>query len=151
MKYTTEIIINKPVEKCFSALENLENMKHWQLGFENVEHISGIPRAIGSKIKLNYRFGKRKMSLEESVMAKEKNHCIHFNFNTKGLLNIQENFFEKIDKTTTKWICINEFIPTNFSARIMLFLMPKAFKKQSKKYLTDFKNFVENGSSLIHP
>jgi hypothetical protein len=32
--------------------------------------------------------------------------------------------------------------------KAMGFLMPNAFKKQSMKYLTDFKNFAENGTSV---
>ncbi len=149
MKYTVQIIINKPVQSCFFLLDAHENMKHWQVGFESFEHISGDPGTVGAKMKLNYNFGNRKMSLIETVTSKEKEKLFHFNFDSSGMHNIQENYFEAIDDNTTKWISKNQFLPTNFGMRIMLLLMPKTFKKQSLKYLTDFKNFAENGISVL--
>lgn len=150
LSYTSEIIINKPVTTCFSEIVNLDSMKHWQEGLISIEHISGTPREIGSVMILNYLFGKRKMKLTESVTHRENNSSIHFNFDTKIMHNVQKNTFEVIDETTTKWVSKNQFFPRNFSARIMLFLIPKAFKKQTKKYLTNFKNYVENGTSIAN-
>jgi len=149
LSYTSEIIINKPIITCFTEIVNLDSMKHWQEGLISFAHISGTPRKIGSTIQLNYQFGKRKMELTESVTHRKDNHSIHFNFDTKMMYNVQQNFFEIIDDDTTKWISHNQFLPRNFTSRIMLFLMPKAFKKQSKKYLVNFKNYVENGTSII--
>lgn len=148
MKYTVQVTINTPVEECFKLLDDHENMKHWQEGLVSYEHISGDPGKVNAKMKLNYKFGKRKMSLIETITFKEKNKAFHFNFDAKGMHNIQQNFFEAIDNNTTQWTSVNEFVPTNFAMRMMALLMPKAFKKQSEKYLTDFKNFAENGTSL---
>ncbi|QXP61764.1 SRPBCC family protein [Olleya sp. HaHaR_3_96] len=149
MKYTTKIIINKPVLDCFSLLEDHSNIKYWQEGLESYEHISGDLGEIGSKIKLNYVFGKRQMSLTETITGKEKGKVIHFNFDTSGMHNIQENYFEALDDNTTKWVSTNHFAPTKFKSHLMLTLMPKAFKKQSKKYLNDFKKFAENETLVI--
>ncbi|WGD34086.1 SRPBCC family protein [Olleya sp. YS] len=148
MKYTVQVTINKSLHECFKLLDDHENMKHWQEGLVSYEHISGDPGTVNAKMKLNYNFGNRKMTLVETITFKEKNKAYHFNFDTKGMHNIQQNFFEAIDDNTTQWTSINEFAPTNFTMRMMALLMPKAFKKQSKKYLTDFKNFAENGTSL---
>ena len=41
-----------------------------------------------------------------------------------------------------------EFQPSGFMMKTMALLMPGAFKKQSKKYMIDFKNFVEKGTSV---
>lgn len=150
LRYTSEIIINKPITSCFSEFVNLHSMKHWQEGLISTEHISGVPKDIGSTMQLNYQFGSQKMKLTESVTHRENNASIHFNFDTKVMHNIQRNSFETIDKTTTKWICKNEFFPRSLSARIMLLLLPKTFKKQTQKYLTNFKNYVENGTSITN-
>jgi len=150
LRYTSEIIINKPITTCFTEIVNLDSMKHWQEGLISFAHISGTPRKIGSTIQLNYQFGKRRMELTESVTHRENNTAIHFNFDTKVMHNIQRNSFEAIDETTTKWTSKNEFFPRSFSSRIMLFLIPKAFKKQTQKYLTNFKNYVENGTSIAN-
>jgi hypothetical protein len=150
MKYTTIIIINVPIKEFIATLINPENMKHWQYGLINFEHIHGTPGDVGSKMKLQYKMSKRKMELIETITHSELPHAFHLNYDTKGMHNIQENFFEEIDANKTKWTSKNEFIPTNFILRMMTLLMPGAFKKQSKKYLEDFKKFAEKGISLVN-
>ena len=63
------------------------------------------------------------------------------------MTGIQQNYIESTANGHTKWIGENEFQPTNFMMNAMLFLMPKAFKKQTKTYMINFKNFVEQGIS----
>ena len=150
MRYTIIIEINVPIKTCYAILDNHKNMKHWQAGLQSYEHLSGDPGTVGAKMKLNYLIGKRIMSLTETITHVEKDKAYHFNFDAKGMHNIQENYFEALDENTTQWTSKNEFAATNFAMRIMTLLMPKAFKKQSHKYLNDFKNFAENGTSLIN-
>jgi hypothetical protein len=148
MKYTTEILIEKPLNEVIKKLDSSHNMKHWQEGLVSAEHISGTPGEFGAKMKLNYNFGKRKMEIIETITKQEFPNAFHATYNTKGVRNIQENNFETTDNGHTKWITKNVFEPTNFAMNAMLFLMPGAFKKQTKTYMTNFKNFVENGISI---
>lgn len=148
MKYTTQIQIDKPIDTCFALIENIDHLKHWQSGLHSVEHISGTPRQVGAILQLNYLFDRQYLTLTETLTFKEKNKALHFNFDTKGIHNIQENYFEATDSNTTIWTCNNEFIPTSLSTRLMLLLIPRTFKKQTKKYLADFKNYAEQGISV---
>jgi hypothetical protein len=148
MKYTTEIIIEKPLEEVVKKMDSAENMKHWQEGLISTEHISGTPGKFGAKMKLNYDFGKRKMELIETITKQDFPNEFHATYTTKGVRNIQQNYFESTPEGYTKWISKNEFQPTNFMMNAMLFLMPGAFKKQTKKYMTNFKNFAEKGTSV---
>ncbi|WP_426430823.1 SRPBCC family protein [Winogradskyella sp. HB-48] len=148
MKYTTEIIIEKPLHEVAKKMDSAENMKHWQEGLVSAEHISGTPGEFGAKMKLNYDFGKRNMELIETITKQDFPNEFHATYTTKGVRNIQQNYFESTPKGHTKWISKNEFQPTNFMMNAMLFLMPGAFKKQTKKYMTNFKNFAEKGTSV---
>lgn len=148
MKYTTEFVIEKSIETVINKMDSAENMKHWQEGLVSTEHISGIPGQLGAKMKLNYVFGKRKMQLMETITKQNFPKEFHATYTTKGLRNIQQNYFETTTDGCTKWICKNEFEPTNFMMNAMLYLMPRAFKKQTKKYMTNFKSFVENETSV---
>ena len=150
MKYTTEIKIELPREEVIRKLDNVENIKHWQRGLTSVEHISGTPGEFGAKMRLNYQFGKRKMELTETITKSNFPDELHATYNTKGMHNIQKNYFKESTDGSTVWVSENEFLPTNFMMRVMTFLMPKAFKKQSLKYLTDFKNFAEKGTSVAN-
>lgn len=148
MKYTTEIIINKPLEIVANKMNSTDNMLHWQEGLVNTEHLSGTPGEFGAKMKLNYDFGNRKMELIETITKSNFPDEFHATYTTKGIRNIQQNYFKSIDAEKTKWISKNEFQPTTFAMHAMLFLMPRAFKKQTKTFMTNFKGFVEQGKSV---
>ena len=148
MKYTSEIIIELPLNEFMSKFDNTENMKHWQRGLVSAEHISGTPGELGAKMKLNYKFGKREMELVETITHKKAPYEFHATYKTKGIHNIQENFFEQTSDGHTKWTSKSEFMPLNLMMRIMTAIMPRTFKKQSKKYLQDFKSFAEKGTSV---
>ncbi|WP_439151726.1 SRPBCC family protein [Winogradskyella sp.] len=150
MRYTIEIVIEKPITEVAKKMDSIENMKHWQEGLVSTEHISGTPGEFGAKMKLNYDFGNRKMELIETITKRNFPNEFHATFNTKGMQNIQQNYFKSTDNGHTKWVSENEFQPTTFAMSAMLFLMPRAFKKQTKKFMTNFKIFVENGKSAAN-
>ncbi|TYA52513.1 SRPBCC family protein [Formosa maritima] len=148
MNYTTEIIVNVPLNTFIKKFDNPENMKHWQRGLIGYDYISGTPGDIGAKMKLNYKMGKRNMELIETITHKKMPYEFHVMFDTNGMHNIQENYFEETPEGHTKWTSKSEFIPTSFILRMMTLIMPGTFKKQSKKYMQDFKNFAEKGTSV---
>lgn len=150
MKYTTEIIVEVPVEEFINKFDNTENMKHWQKGLVSAEHISGTPGEFGAKMKFNYKFGKRDMELIETITHKNLPHEFHGTYSAKGMLNIQENYFNTTANGYTNWVSKSEFIPLGLTMRIMTTLMPRALKKQSLIYMNNFKNFAENGTSVNH-
>lgn len=148
MRYAIDIIIEKPLEEVIRKLDNVDNIKHWQRGLVATEHISGTPGEVGAKMRLKYKMGKRKLELIETITKRDFPKEFHGTYTTKGMHNIQENYFEETEDGNTKWTSKSEFKPENFVMKVMTFLMPGAFKKQSLKYMEDFKNFVENGVSV---
>lgn len=150
MKYTTSIVIDLPREEMIKKLDNADNMKHWQRGLVSVEHLEGIPGNIGAKMKMKYELGKRKMELTETITKRNFPDEFHATYHTKGVHNIQENYFEALPDGKTKWRSETEFQFSGFMMRMMGLLMPGAFKKQSLKYMQDFKAFAEEGKSVAN-
>lgn len=148
MQYISEILIKKPISEVIKKLNSADNWKHWQEGLISTAHISGVPNELGAKMRLNYKFGNREMEILETVTKQNFPSEFHATYTTKGIRNIQENYYEVTEDGFTKWISKNEFQPTNFKMSMMLFFMPRAFKKQTKTYMTNFKNFVEKGVSV---
>ena len=150
MTYESEILVDVPLEEFIHKMDNVENMKHWQRGLKSAEHLSGVPGELGSKMKLHYDFGNRKMDLIETVTKRNLPDEFHATYKAPGIQSIQYNYFEKVSEHQTRWVSKNEFMPLNFAMRVMLFLMPKSFKKQTMTYMKDFKNFAENGVSVAN-
>jgi len=149
MKYTIEIVVNVPREEFIKKMDNAENMKHWQRGLIGYEQLSATPGEEGSRMSLSYEMGKRKMDMVETIIKKNLPEELHMTYDTKGVHNIQKNFF-KDEGDKTRWISESEFQFSGFGMKLMGFLMPGAFKKQSLKYMQDFKAFAENDESVLN-
>jgi len=148
MKYSTEITLDLPREDVIKKLDNVDNMKHWQRGLVAAEHLEGIPGKVGARMRLRYKMGKRDMELIETITKSDFPKEFHANYDTKGVHNVQENYFEELEDGKTKWVSNTEFQFSSFMMKMMGFLMPGVFKKQSMKYLQDFKAFAEKGISV---
>ena len=147
MEYSKEIIINLPRNEVINKMENPDNFKHWQDGFISHKHISGQAGSEGARSKLAYKMGKREIEMTETILKNNLPDELHTTYEAKGVFNIQKNYFEEVDENTTKWISYNEFQFSGFM-KLIGFLMPGAFEKQSAKYMKDFKAFAEEGKSI---
>ena len=100
-------------------------------------------------MSLSYKMGKREMNLVETIIKRNLPDELHMTYDTKGVHNIQKNHFkEEGDKT--RWVSESEFQFSGFGMKLMAFFMPGAFKKQSLKYMQDFKAFAEKGESVLN-
>ena len=148
MKYTTEVLIDAPREEVIKKMDDPENMKHWQRGLIQYRLLEGTPGEKGATMELHYKMGKREMVMTETILKNKFPVEFHARYDTKGVENIQQNFFHEEANGQTRWISESEFKFQSFMMKAMGFLMPGAFKKQSKKYMEDFKAFVEQGTSV---
>ncbi len=149
MEYTLDIEIELPRNEVVKKMDNEENLKHWQKGFVSIEHLSGEKGKTGTTSKLTYKMGKKEFEMIETITMLDLPDAIHLTFDAKNVYNIQENYFEELPNGNTKWISKNEFRFTGFM-KVMGFLMPGAFKKQSLAYMKDFKAFAEEGKSVLN-
>lgn len=143
MEYTTKIEINLPVSKVVELFDNPENMSKWQPELINFEHQIGEPGKSGAKSLLNYKMGKRKVEMIETITLNNLPDEFSATYEAKGVFNEISNRFSNIDENKTKWISHNTFKFSGFMI-IMGALMPGVFKKQSMKYMEQFKEFAEN-------
>lgn len=142
MKYTCEIIINKPIDEVVEKFDSVDNMKEWMPGFQSYEVIEGTIGEVGCKAKLLFDMGKRKIEMIETITVKNLPQEFSGTYDAQGVHNIVKNYFEKTSDTSTKYTTYQEFQFKGFM-KIIGFLFPGAFKKQSMAYLENFKKFVE--------
>lgn len=147
MKYTAEIVVDVPREEFIKKMDEPENMRHWQRGLVNYEQLSQNPGQEGAQMTLSYKMGKREITMVETIIKRNLPEELHTIYDTKGVHSIQKNYF-KDEGDKTRWISESEFQFSGFSMKLMGFLMPGAFKKQSLKYMQDFKSFAETGKSV---
>ncbi|KAA3609348.1 MAG: SRPBCC family protein [Calditrichaeota bacterium] len=142
MKYTLEIEIDQPREKVIELFDNPENMQHWQPGFLSLEPISGTPGEVGAQSRLKYKMGKRDIEMVETITVRNLPDEFSGTYETTGVWNEVKNLFSESGDSKTKWISHVDFQLSGFM-KIIAFLMPGSFKKQSFKYMELFKAFAE--------
>ena len=143
MKYSSEVIINRPLAKVIELFDSEENMFKWQPDLISFEHLTGEKGEVGATSKLRYKMGKREIEMVETITVKDLPKEFSGTYEAKGVWNEVRNYFEEIDDNTTKWYTVCTFKFSGFMKLIAL-IMPGSFKKQSQKFLYQFKTFAEN-------
>lgn len=145
MKYSNEIIINLPVAKVIEKFDNADNLKKWMTGLVSFEHVSGIPGQVGAKSKLKFRHGNREREMTETITVRNLPFEFSGIYEMPGVWNEQKNFFgEQPDGQSTKWRSETEFRFDSFVMKFLAFIGPGMFRKQSYKFMENFKAFAES-------
>lgn len=142
MKYTTEIEINKPIDEVVALFDNPDNMGEWMEGLQSFEPISGTPGQPGAKSRLKFKMGKREVEMIETITVRNLPEEFTGTYEADGVFNVVKNRFVKLAPDRTKYITEQEFQFRGWM-KLLGLLMPGAFKKQSRKYQADFKQFAE--------
>lgn len=142
MKYKSEIEINSPLEKVVELFDNPDNMCQWMEGLLSFEPLSGEPGQPGAKARLKFLMGKREIEMIETITLRNLPAEFTGTYEANGVFNIVKNSFSPLPDNRTLYETEQEFRFSGFM-KIIAFLMPGAFRKQSVKYLEAFKHFVE--------
>lgn len=142
MKHINEIIIKLPRKRVLELFDSTDNLYKWQKSLTKFEHLSGISGEVGAKSKLTYKHGKGNFELIETITVKVFPDEFSGTYEGKGVFNEVKNYFSEIDDNTTRWVSESEFKFSGFMKIISLF-MSGSFKKESMKFMTSFKEFVE--------
>jgi hypothetical protein len=144
MKFTTEIVVNLPRERMIELFDNPDNMPKWQHGLKSFEPISGEPGQPGAKSRLKYDMNGRVIEMVETIETRNLPDEFSGIYEARGVWNRVENRFFEDGADKTRWIATTEFKFSGWMTKIMGFLMPFAFRRQSRKFMEDFKTFAES-------
>lgn len=148
IKYTLEIEINQPRARVAELFGEPENLGAWQPGFLSFEELEGEPGAPGSTSRLKYADGKRVVEMIETLKVNNLPEEFTASFVAWGVRMTVSNRFTEEGPEKTKWVSYNEAEGSGFLMRIISWIMPGCFAKQSFKYMENFKAFAEEGKDL---
>lgn len=144
MKYSLELIINLPVDQVIQLFDSSENLHKWMEGLQSMEHLTGTPGEVGATSKMTFQMGKRSIEMVETITVKDLPHQFAATYDAQGTHNLVSNRFEPVDANTTRYISNQEFWFDGLGMKVVAFLLPGAFKKQTLKHMHAFKRFVES-------
>lgn len=143
MKYTVDVAIDLPRARVIELFDDPDNMPMWQPDLVSFEHESGEPGQPGAKSKLRYKMGKREIEMIETITSRNFPDEFSGTYEAQGVWNSVANRFSEEGPEKTRWTMESEFKCSGFM-RIIAFLFPGSFKKQSLKMMNQFKDFAES-------
>ena len=120
-----------------------EGVKHWMEGLQRIEHLSGTPGEVGAKSDFYFLHKNKEMKISETVLEQYLPNQIKFGYQSPMGYNEVEMLFEKLSDSGVKQTN-NSYFELKGFMKVTSFLMKGMFKKQSLKYMTAFKNYVEH-------
>jgi len=139
VKHQCEVVLEFPLEVMVQRF--LEDRESWQTDLISVKSIKGILGKVGSIQELTFLVGRREVKMTETVVAVDPNRLV-FIYQAKGVWNRVSCTFESISPSKTKWVLHSEFKMKGL-LRFFGWLMQSAFKKQSIRYMEQFKTYTE--------
>lgn len=143
MRYSFDIKIEKPLDVVIEKFKDEEGLKHWLYGFQKVEHISGIPGTKGAVSDFYFLHKKREMKMGETILEENLPKSIKFGYQSPMGYNEVETVFKPINESNLK-LTSNNYFKLEGMMKVFGWLMPGMFKKQSLKYMTNFKAYCES-------
>jgi len=148
VKYSIESVIHLPRDQVTALYGDPEHYPKWQAGLAGRELMEGTPGVVGAKHKVLFQMGKRSMEMTETLITNDMPDEFTLEYEAKGVdRNRVRTLFSDTEGGDTKLVVEQEF---EFSGcmKVMGFLVPGAFKKQSQRYMDAFKAFAENGTDV---
>lgn len=142
MKYTNEVTINKPIARVIELFDDPKNLGHWQPNFVGFEHQSGVPGQPGAVSHLKYKNGKHENILVETVTVRNLPHEFSGTYSMKGTTCAVKNYFKEVGPNQTLYSSESEW-KFGGMVKVLAFFMGSHFKKQSQRYIENFKSFAE--------
>lgn len=143
MRYSFEIAINQPLNEVIEKFTDENGLEHWMEGFQKVEHISGNSGKKGAVSDFYFLHKNREMKIRETILEENLPKQIKFAYQSSMGYNEVEITFESINEQQVKLKSANYFDLKGFM-KVFAWLMPGMFKKQSLKYMSNFKQYCES-------
>jgi hypothetical protein len=142
--YTEHIDIDLPRARVVALFDDPDNLVKWQRGLQSFEHLSGEPGQPGARSRLVFQTGRRRLEMIETITRRDLPEAFDGTYDAKGVHNIVENRFAEVGPDRTRWSSHNVF-ELRGPMKLVGLVFAGAFRKQTRKYLEDFKAFAERG------
>lgn len=144
MKYTVEITIHCPINHVVDAFLAVEDFPLWQDGFQRYDLLQGSLWQNGAMAEIEFKQNGQKIILEETILENHLPAKIMAQYVHQHMENVQTTYFIQNNAGQTSVISEVEYTAfKGFLPKIMSWVMPKMFEKQSLKRLQDFKQHLE--------
>jgi hypothetical protein len=137
MKYTCQIIINKPIDEVVKTYIDYDEMPLWQPGLKGIRH-QGKKHQKSSISYLTYEFDNQEMVMKETIEDYKYPNLLIAIYQVPGVWNRCVNHFLET-KEGTHWTMESEFVFEDKANHSI-----STFKNKTLTGMEMFKTYIEN-------
>lgn len=147
MRYQLEIDIDLPRERILDLFLNQDNLQKWQPDLVSLEPLGWEgDYTVGAKTKQIHKMGNREIEMIETITEYDYPESFSATYEADGVWNLIENQFVDVDAGKTRWVVDSEFKCSGFMMKLMTWVLPGMFKKQTLTFMQRFKEYAENAA-----
>jgi len=144
MQFTCAVDIDLPRATVINYFKNPDNMQYWQDGFISYKQLGGNAGTEGAQSLVTYDIRGKKMQLTETVLTSKLPAEFHGLYEGDFGKNTMSNYFVELGPKLTRWRAEIEYLETKgFIMKMMSLFFSGIFKKQTQKWMNQFKSFTE--------
>ena len=144
MKYTVAVEIHMARDKVVALFDDRANYKRWMPGLKSLERVSGVPGEVGSVTRLTFLWGRREMTMSETVLQRQLPDEVTLVYESPGSRNPSTHRFIALGPELTRYEQDSAFESDKLMFKLMALVMPGWFRKHTLMYMTAFKEFAES-------
>nr|WP_064570289.1 SRPBCC family protein [Gordonia sp. LAM0048] len=158
MKYTNTIEVDLPRDRVARLLADPAHLPKWLRGMVIHEPVNGIHGQLGTTSRVVMQSGKREFECTETITRRDPvdlldipdNAVVHFDREMlgPGMWSVVRDQLTPAGPEKTLWVSESEYRFDSLMMRMVGFLMPSTFRKQSQQHMQDFKAFAEQGRDV---
>ena len=142
IKNEKSIIIQRPIEKVFAFVSDLQNATQWQSGVLEVRRVTEGPLGIGTQFAFVRKFMGRKMEAISEFVAYEPNSKVVFK-NNSGPMDFENSYLFEATDEDTRLTSILEMQPKGFIS-LAEPLIDAGLKREMETAFGDLKDLLES-------
>ncbi len=146
--FIVAVEIDLPRERVIELFDNPDNLYKWQTGLQSFEHVSGEPGQPGAVSKFVYQQGKQRIELTETITKRNLPDEFNGTYSWGGGSNTMHNRFIELAPDRTRWESTCDYQFTSVMLKLMGLFMSGMFRKQTLKFMQNFKAFAEEGRDV---
>jgi carbon monoxide dehydrogenase subunit G len=142
MKFTSEVIIERPREQVIDLIMAPENFAKWQPGVASFKLLSGVQGQPGARAKVQIDMHGVKMEMTETIVERKMPDSYTLRYDGKGVKNVVENRFYDDGPGKTRWV-MNSSLEFSPLTAVASGFIKDIIVKQNAESMKNFKAFAE--------
>lgn len=143
--YDCGVEVNKSLAESWAVSQDQEKMSKWLIGFQKIEHISGVEGEIGAVSDVYFNTDGQEIKIRETITDIKPNESVAMSFTT-DFMDMDYTLSMKEIEGKTKIYSNTVAKGNGMVAKSMMVLIGGSLKEQEETNLANLKKVIEGNT-----